>query len=73
MANCEHLIEIQDVSARTPEGCEECLASGDLDLWARRMLRSIEESARDSALPCDRAPDYSVVPAGRRLALVLRG
>jgi uncharacterized UBP type Zn finger protein len=26
---CGHLGEIRDVSPRTPEGCEECLAMGD--------------------------------------------
>ncbi len=29
MENCGHLDQIQDVAARTPEGCEECLRSGD--------------------------------------------
>lgn len=28
--NCPHLKEVnEDIKARTPEGCEECLASGD--------------------------------------------
>lgn len=26
---CEHLNQIQAVAPRTPQGCEECLASGD--------------------------------------------
>lgn len=26
---CKHLGEIQEVSPRTPEGCEECLKMGD--------------------------------------------
>ena len=28
-ANCTHLDAIQDVTAGTPDGCEECLAMGD--------------------------------------------
>jgi uncharacterized UBP type Zn finger protein len=27
--SCRHLSAVQDVSPRTPEGCEECLATGD--------------------------------------------
>lgn len=27
-AQCKHLGEVQDVTPRTPEGCEECLQSG---------------------------------------------
>ena len=26
---CRHLDQVRDVTARTPEGCEECLQSGD--------------------------------------------
>ena len=26
--NCTHLDDVHNVKARTPEGCEECLASG---------------------------------------------
>ena len=29
MAECTHLGTIQDVEARTPAGCEECLEMGD--------------------------------------------
>ncbi|OFZ54405.1 MAG: hypothetical protein A2428_16075 [Bdellovibrionales bacterium RIFOXYC1_FULL_54_43] len=29
MSNCSHLNQIQEVKPRTPEGCEECLKSGD--------------------------------------------
>lgn len=29
MQECSHLDTIQDVEARTPEGCEECLQMGD--------------------------------------------
>jgi uncharacterized UBP type Zn finger protein len=27
-ARCTHLMQVQDVSPKTPEGCEECLAMG---------------------------------------------
>jgi hypothetical protein len=27
-SQCTHLDEVRDVDARTPEGCEECLANG---------------------------------------------
>jgi uncharacterized UBP type Zn finger protein len=27
--DCTHLDQIRDVAPRTPDGCEECLASGD--------------------------------------------
>ena len=26
---CKHLAQVRDVAAKTPEGCEECLRSGD--------------------------------------------
>jgi uncharacterized UBP type Zn finger protein len=26
---CKHLAQVRDVAAKTPEGCEECLKSGD--------------------------------------------
>jgi uncharacterized UBP type Zn finger protein len=26
---CKHLAEVRDVEPKTPDGCEECLASGD--------------------------------------------
>ena len=28
MATCTHLDQIHDVTAKTPKGCEECLAAG---------------------------------------------
>ena len=28
-AQCTHMDQVRDVTPRTPEGCEECLASGD--------------------------------------------
>ncbi|GAA2360486.1 ubiquitin carboxyl-terminal hydrolase 14 [Nonomuraea africana] len=38
MANCEHLSQANDPAARTPEGCEECLASGSRWVHLRRCL-----------------------------------
>ena len=26
---CKHLAQVKDVAPKTPDGCEECLASGD--------------------------------------------
>jgi uncharacterized UBP type Zn finger protein len=26
---CKHLVQVRDVQPKTPDGCEECLASGD--------------------------------------------
>ncbi len=36
--NCAHLGEIRDVAARTPDGCEECLAMGDEWVHLRKCL-----------------------------------
>ena len=33
---CEHLAEVRDVTPRTPEGCEECLKTGDT--WVHLRL-----------------------------------
>ncbi|MER6951686.1 UBP-type zinc finger domain-containing protein [Nonomuraea sp. NPDC000554] len=38
MATCEHLLQADDPQARTPEGCEECLASGSRWVHLRRCL-----------------------------------
>ena len=35
-APCNHLDQITDVAPRTPEGCEECLQSGDT--WVHLRL-----------------------------------
>lgn len=35
-ANCSHLGQIKNVVPRTPDGCEECLASGDT--WVHLRL-----------------------------------
>ncbi|MBG0817295.1 ubiquitin carboxyl-terminal hydrolase 14 [Planomonospora sp. ID82291] len=38
MPTCQHLTEAQDPPARTPEGCEECLAAGSGWVHLRRCL-----------------------------------
>ena len=37
-AQCTHLNQIQNVSPRTPNGCEECLAMGDTWMHLRECL-----------------------------------
>ncbi|MFG1699335.1 ubiquitin carboxyl-terminal hydrolase 14 [Nonomuraea sp. NPDC049309] len=38
MATCEHLSQAGDPPAKTPEGCEECLADGRQWVHLRRCL-----------------------------------
>ncbi|MEU6710448.1 UBP-type zinc finger domain-containing protein [Nonomuraea sp. NPDC046802] len=38
MATCEHLSQADDPAAKTPEGCEECLAVGGRWVHLRRCL-----------------------------------
>ncbi|MFF4621133.1 UBP-type zinc finger domain-containing protein [Nonomuraea jabiensis] len=38
MAICEHLSQADDPAAKTPEGCEECLAVGGRWVHLRRCL-----------------------------------
>ncbi|MDR8412527.1 UBP-type zinc finger domain-containing protein [Nonomuraea sp. 3-1Str] len=38
MATCEHLSHAGDPAARTPDGCEECLATGGRWVHLRRCL-----------------------------------
>ncbi|MCG5214128.1 UBP-type zinc finger domain-containing protein [Streptosporangium sp. KLBMP 9127] len=38
MAGCEHIAEAADPAARTPDGCEECLAQGTRWVHLRRCL-----------------------------------
>ncbi|WP_433430988.1 UBP-type zinc finger domain-containing protein [Nonomuraea sp. CA-141351] len=38
MATCEHLSKADDPVAKTPEGCEECLAVGGRWVHLRRCL-----------------------------------
>jgi hypothetical protein len=35
---CKHLDQVHDVQPRTPEGCEECLASGSMWVHLRLCL-----------------------------------
>lgn len=76
---CSHFDQIKQPAARTPEGCEECLKTGDgwvhLRLCEtcrpRRLLRQLEKQTRDKTFPSNSARDYQIVRAGRRLGLVL--
>src|SRR5207237_404166 len=56
-----------------PEDGRHVAASAPVPrLRPRRLLRRLEEQARDQALPLDEAPDHHVARAGRGLELVLR-
>ena len=76
---CRHRDQDTHPAPRT-NGCEECLASGDswvhlrlcLDLRARRVLRFVEEQARDQALPRHAASARDLARARRGLGVVLR-
>ena len=35
---CKHLAQVKDVEPKTPDGCEECLASGDAWVHLRLCL-----------------------------------
>jgi len=35
---CKHLAHVRDVAPKTPDGCEECLTSGDEWVHLRRCL-----------------------------------
>jgi len=35
---CKHLAQVRDVEPKTPDGCEECLASGDAWVHLRLCL-----------------------------------
>jgi uncharacterized UBP type Zn finger protein len=35
---CEHMVQVQDVTPRTPEGCEECLKTNDTWVHLRLCL-----------------------------------
>ena len=47
---CAHLAEVRDVTARTPEGCEECLKTGSR--WVH--LRLCQECGQVGC--CDQSP-----------------
>ncbi|MET8053172.1 MULTISPECIES: ubiquitin carboxyl-terminal hydrolase 14 [unclassified Streptosporangium] len=38
MQICQHLAQAQDPEPRTPQGCEECLATGDRWVHLRKCL-----------------------------------
>ncbi|WP_371784549.1 ubiquitin carboxyl-terminal hydrolase 14 [Streptosporangium subroseum] len=38
MSVCEHIVEAQNPSPRTPQGCEECLAAGTRWVHLRKCL-----------------------------------
>jgi uncharacterized UBP type Zn finger protein len=38
MSVCEHIVEAQDPPAKTPQGCEECLAMGMRWVHLRKCL-----------------------------------
>ncbi|MEV4375482.1 UBP-type zinc finger domain-containing protein [Streptosporangium sp. NPDC049644] len=38
MPICQHLTQAQDPAPRTPQGCEECLATGDRWVHLRKCL-----------------------------------
>lgn len=49
MNSCTHLDHIHDVKPRTPEGCEECLKSGDLWVHLRLCLECGHVGCCDSS------------------------
>ncbi|MFG2073314.1 monovalent cation:H+ antiporter, CPA1 family [Nonomuraea maritima] len=49
MATCEHLSRPGDVDALTPDGCEECLASGGRWVHLRRCLECGHVGCCDSS------------------------
>jgi uncharacterized UBP type Zn finger protein len=48
-AKCEHLKEVRDVTARTPQGCEECLAMGSRWVHLRLCLECGHVGCCDSS------------------------
>ncbi len=60
---CTHLGEIRDVEPRTPAGCEECLATGDVSgsiMTSRghRQLAIVAEQAAEAGPPLDLTTDH---------------
>jgi len=47
--HCTHLSQIRDVDPRTPNGCEECLASGDTWVHLRLCLECGHVGCCDSS------------------------
>ena len=48
-SQCAHLGAIQNVTARTPDGCEECLAAGDTWVHLRLCLECGHVGCCDSS------------------------
>ena len=48
-AECDHLDQIRNVAPQTPEGCEECLASGDTWVHLRLCLECGHVGCCDSS------------------------
>ena len=79
MTRCTHLDQIRDVTPRTPEGCEECLAMGDT--WVHLRLCMIcghvgccDQSKNKHATKHFHATEHPIIQlvrAGRGLGLVL--
>jgi len=46
---CKHVKEIRDVTPRTPDGCEECLKTGDTWLHLRLCLECGHVGCCDSS------------------------
>lgn len=49
MQSCSHIDEIQNVTPRTPEGCEECLKTGDAWVHLRLCLECGHVGCCDSS------------------------
>ncbi|MGH9653123.1 MAG: ubiquitin carboxyl-terminal hydrolase 14 [Bryobacteraceae bacterium] len=49
MQSCSHIDEIQNVTPRTPEGCEECLKTGDTWVHLRLCLECGHVGCCDSS------------------------
>jgi uncharacterized UBP type Zn finger protein len=49
MTQCTHLDQIKDVTPRTPQGCEECLAIGDTWVHLRLCMICGHVGCRDDS------------------------
>ena len=47
---CRHLAQVRDVEPKTPDGCEECLASGDAWVHLRLCLECGHVGCCDDSL-----------------------
>ena len=79
-SGCSHAATIHHRGRPKTRGCEECLAMGDswvhlrhvYRMRTRRLLRLVEESSRQPALPRNEAPHHPIARARRSLGVVLR-